>query len=334
MGLLSHMTAKKPYILHNLIRNDPRYHAAHLGGTDIYAGSVRGHLWLTQTKSNGASQAPKFLILPGFTEFCEKYAHVAAKMVSLGFDVLIIDWPGQGLSGHHGSTALMVHCDKFAHHIQALEALIHKAGWRRQKLHILAHSMGGHLSLLACDRLADHIGSVAMSAPMILPRPKPVWFIRGLGALLGAAGRQKHYPPLTKITTIDEARAAFARNVLTNDKAGYAWQTYWFDDMPHLRRYGASVGWVREAYRSAAHYVMDKAFLERLSMPMLLMAAEQEQVVTNAKISLAASYLPNADFIKIKNAKHELFNETLAVDKIVWDHLTRFWDRQGLLPSA
>ena len=318
----------------DLILNDPRYGGASLGGTDLYAGSVRGHLWLAQSSQTVSKQAPKFLILPGFTEFCEKYAHVAAKMVALGYDCLLIDWPGQGLSGHHGSTDLMVHCDKFAHHITALESLIKQAGWHRQTVHILAHSMGGHLALLASDRLADRIGTVAMSAPMIVPRPKPRWLIGGLGVVLGAMGRHKHYPPFETVPSVEKVRQSFHNNMLTNDEAGHAWQTYWFDQMPHLRRYGASVGWVREAYRSADHYVANKRFLERLSMPMLLMAAEQEQVVSNAEIALAAAHLPNADYVMIKQAKHELFNETLPVDKIVWDHLTRFWDRQGVEPAS
>ena len=118
--------------------------------------------------------------------------------------------------------------------------------------------------------------------------------------------------------------------MLTTDKAGYEWQTKWFEEFPKLRRYGASVAWVREAYRSAARYTTNQAFLSALKMPILILSAGQEQVVSNTKMALAASYLPNADFVKIAHAKHELFNETPKIDEQVWDHITRFWDRQGL----
>ncbi len=38
------------------------------------------------------------LLCPGRTEFIEKYFEVARDLQARGFGVLIIDWPGQGLS--------------------------------------------------------------------------------------------------------------------------------------------------------------------------------------------------------------------------------------------
>ena len=316
--------------MHNHWPHDPRYATAALGGEDIYAGPVRGHLWQSQASQAGKSGAHRFLILPGFTEFCEKYAHVAQKMHDMGHDCLIIDWPGQGRSGHHGKTDLMVHCDKFADHIRALQALIKQAGWHRGTLHILGHSMGGHLALLAADRLASRIGTVALSAPMIIPAARPVSAIRLLGILLGLAGRNRNYAPFTRPPSLSEVRVFHEDNLLTTDRAGYEWQTRWFEQAPELRRYGASIGWVREAYRSAARYTTNKDFLADIKTPILIMSAEREAIVSNAKMAYAASHLPNADFITIKGGKHELFNETPQIDKQVWDHITRFWDRQGL----
>lgn len=129
--------------MHDLIAEDSRYAKARLEGVDIYADlpqgqTVRAHLW-----SCGMPDAPRLLILPGFTEFCEKYAHVMKRAVSLGFDCLAIDWPGQGRSGHLGRKAVAVHCDDFSNHIHALEVVITEAGWQEAPMHILAHSMGG-----------------------------------------------------------------------------------------------------------------------------------------------------------------------------------------------
>ena len=102
-----------PNVRQDIIQADPRYQDAILGGDDVFVTlpsgqNIRGHLWLS-----GRDKAPKFLILPGFTEFCEKYAHVAFRMVQMGFDCLIIDWPGQGRSGHLGDDKLAVHCEGF-----------------------------------------------------------------------------------------------------------------------------------------------------------------------------------------------------------------------------
>jgi len=313
--------------MHAALISDKRYQNASLGGQDLYAGSVRGHLWQSDVTLSKGQIRQRFVILPGFTEFCEKYAHVAQKMVNLGHDCLIIDWPGQGRSGHLGSQPLMVHCERFSGHIDALDQLLVAAGWRQKPFHFLAHSMGGHLALLSSQRFAKQLQTIALSAPMILPRPRPIWAIRLLGLVLGACGFNRHYTPLTTIPSVESLQQFDERNLLTTDEAGYLWQTYWFFEMPELRRYGASVGWVREAYRSAAYAVANPAFLKDTKTPVLIMMAEKEQVVSNSKMSYAASHLPNADLIEIKGAKHELFNETSKIDDDVWDHLTRFWDR-------
>ena len=312
---------------HPALAADKRYREARLGGQDIYAGEVRGHLWQSDVTLPKGEVRQRFVILPGFTEFCEKYAHVAAKMVALGYDCLIIDWPGQGRSGHLGSTKLMVHCEGFAGHIAALNALLVTAGWRHRPFHILGHSMGGHLALLASQRFAKQLQTIALSAPMILPRARPISGVRLLGVLLGLCGLNRRYVPLTKVPSLDSLQRFDEGNVLTTDEAGYFWQSYWFFEMPELRRYGASVGWVREAYRSAAYAVANPAFLEDTKTPILIMMAEKEQVVSNSKIAMAASHLPAADLVEIKGAKHELFNEKSAIDDDIWDHLTRFWGR-------
>ena len=313
--------------MHKVLQSDPRYQSARLGGEDIFAGPIRGHLWESDQQVSSDRHRQKFLILPGFTEFCEKYAHVAQKIVSQGDDCLIIDWPGQGRSGHLGTTPLMVHCDSFADHIRALQNLLVKAGWQRQKFHIVAHSMGGHLALLAASRLNRNVQTMVLSAPMILPRPRPSFAIRLLGLVLGALGQNRKYSPFTKVPNISDLQHFTDDNLLTTDVAGYLWQTHWFFEAPELRRYGASVGWVREAYRSSSRYAANPSFLEDIKMPILILMAEKEQVVSNSKIAFAAKFLPQSDLITIKQAKHELFNETLEIDANVWDHIFRFWQR-------
>ena len=126
-----------------------------LGGEDIYVeiacGPVRGHFWQAPLSTN-----PPVVICPGFTEFCEKYSMVAERLVGLGHDVLIIDWPGQGRSGHLGENLLAVHSDGFEIHLEAAAALMAEAELDDEAGFILGHSMGGHLALrLAAMRQAQ-----------------------------------------------------------------------------------------------------------------------------------------------------------------------------------
>ena len=165
--------------------------------------------------------APKILVLPGFTEYCEKYAHIGQVIHQKGYDSLTIDWPGQGLSGNLGRDDLAVHIDDFVDHLTALKALLVKAGWHDSELHILAHSMGGHLAIRAASLLAQQVQSVALSAPMMVPVQKPIWVIRSL-AWLFYVKQALHgiMCLLQKSQKIEDVQSFIADNPLTKDEAG------------------------------------------------------------------------------------------------------------------
>ena len=117
-----------------------------LGGYDVYVyhrdASVRAHFWPAGQASrnpdekyvvNATAPAPSnahktIVILPGFTEFCEKYSAEVLHFHEKGYHVLIIDWPGQGQSGHFGRHPLAVHCTDFDHHLSALDLVISAVG--------------------------------------------------------------------------------------------------------------------------------------------------------------------------------------------------------------
>ena len=104
-----------------------------LGGVDFFvpsaSGDVRAHYWAADWSPRDPNDqhgypanfradgkktgAATMVILPGFTEFCEKYSCDILRLHQSGFNVLVIDWPGQGLSGHFGKNPLAVHCDDF-----------------------------------------------------------------------------------------------------------------------------------------------------------------------------------------------------------------------------
>ena len=78
-----------------------------LGGRDITIEHnrhrVRGHFWAADDLDiepipSAFNSVKTIVILPGFTEFCEKYAAEFLRFHQMGFNVLAIDWPGQGQS--------------------------------------------------------------------------------------------------------------------------------------------------------------------------------------------------------------------------------------------
>ena len=72
---------------------------AMLGGDDISIDlegiNVRGHYWPIA----GGDAVGLVVVCPGFTEFCEKHSGTCHALHERGYDVLVIDWPGQGCQG-------------------------------------------------------------------------------------------------------------------------------------------------------------------------------------------------------------------------------------------
>jgi lysophospholipase len=296
---------------------------AMLGGRDIYVetstGLVRGHHWPAQ-KTAGAP----IVICPGFTEFCEKYAGAASRLVALGHDVLIIDWPGQGRSGHLGELSLSVHLDDFEDHLVAADALMAAVGLAAQSVVFIGHSMGGHLALrLAARYRQQAIGAIIM-APMIAPPVMPVWGVRLLAGAIVAAGFGRRPALGRQPTDLADERVFHEANGLTRVRKGYEDQFTWFDDAPELRRSGPTAGWVRAAYESCAATTLNKGWMRRLDVTVLALTAGDERIVHQPSTDRMLRCLPDCRHVSFEGARHELLFETDDLLAELWRRIESF----------
>ena len=60
------------------------------------------------------------IVCPGRTEFIEKYFEVGHELQAMGFAVVILDWPGQGLSDRLLEDSKKGHIDRFETFMGAL----------------------------------------------------------------------------------------------------------------------------------------------------------------------------------------------------------------------
>lgn len=298
-----------------------------LGGEDIFAeydnpfttDTVRGHVWRTSmTKAKG-----QVIFCPGFTEFCEKYAHVAARLVTSGYDVLMIDWPGQGRSGHFGSHPEHVHLADFQTYLNAFEALLDKSDFTGKST-IFGHSMGGHLALRAAHDYPERISRVILSAPMIRPLTGPTSGVRLLGRVLCAAGQAKRRAPFQIHLPRAIARQAGPLNPLTHDEDFYDLPYQIYDEFPDMRRAVPTVGWVRAAYRSCAQTSLNANWMKSISQPVLAFLAAQEYIVSTPLAKQSLKQMPQADIHMIDNARHEILNETADIQARIWSDIHTF----------
>ena len=298
-----------------------------LAGEDIFViqdgNRVRGHLWPADGRPRG-----RVVICPGFTEFAEKHSRGADILHQAGFDLLIIDWPGQGRSGHFGQHSLTVHADDFSGHLQAAEALIDAAGWADHPLSLIGHSMGGHLALRLAHRQVCRVAALVLLSPMISLPVKPLWLgwvIARLAILFGQARRPAFGQTPRQL---DQVRLHKPDNVLTRDADRYQENFLWFDDQPLLRRSGASWGWVCAGYTSCLKTTMSKRWMAAIDTPVLALTAADETVVHKASTTEMLRALPRCDHHEYAGARHELCLETEDVRSDLWSRIIR------CLPSA
>jgi len=320
-----------------------------LGGIDFYVASmgrqVRAHFWAVnrsaqtprsagndsvediQNAVSAAAGAATIVICPGFTEFCEKYSAVIERFHKSGHNVLIIDWPGQGMSGHYGWHPLAVHCDDFADYLDSLDAVIDAAGLASRDLILLGHSMGGHLALRYAVRRPGYVLGVILTAPMMAPPVMPVWLIRAISAVLSKMGLRRSYLPFHRNYALDWVRHFRPENPLTRCPKGYESQFIWFDDLPELRRSGPTIGWVRAAYRSAALYTLNPEWLGAVTMPVMALVAGDERVVFGPATDYALAKIPNVERHDFADARHELLHELPEVTTPLWTFMNGFIER-------
>ncbi|ADE38264.1 alpha/beta fold hydrolase [Candidatus Puniceispirillum marinum] len=298
----------QPYDGHNL-----RGHLAEIADQSTMQGKVRGHV----------------LLCPGFTEFCEKYSDVIKAFNDRGYNVLAIDWPGQGMSGHLGRHRMAVHCDSFDQHIGAMDRLITAVGWQDRPVILFGHSMGGHLALRLCQHLRAQVQAAIILSPMIVPPVMPVWMVRLITQTLVAAGFGRFYLPFKKPPTLDYIRQFRPHNLLSRDKAGYESQFVWFDDNPELRRSQPTAGWVRAAYESCARTTLNKDWMAAVDCPVLGFEAGDERVVHKKSSDRMLACLPHLTRYEYDGARHELLNETPDVVADIWTRIDAFLGGRG-----
>ena len=107
------------------------------------------------------------IVCPGRSEFIEKYFRVADELLDRGFAVLILDWPGQGLSDRLLADRGKGHIDRFETFMGALSKGLAKLEHRLPRPYVsVAHSMGGAIALAAITEGLVRVDAAAFCAPM------------------------------------------------------------------------------------------------------------------------------------------------------------------------
>ena len=276
---------------------------------------LRACIWRARGEGRGL-----VLYLNGRTEFLEKCAPAAAELTNRGFTVASLDWRGQGLSQRLLASPLKGHVGQFADYhldLQALMAAPEIAAVLGPRV-VLAHSMGGAIGLGAIARGLLDPEAVILTAPMLgidftLSRRVATRAILPIARTLGLLERWPPFAPKHSYVLDCVQRDKIAGNVLTGDRALFAWMGHALDAQPMLQLASPTMGWIDTT-------LAETGFLARqgpLPCPALCLLGTSEAVVSAQAIREAAPRL-GAELVEIPSGQHELLIEMPELRAQAW----------------
>ncbi len=263
------------------------------------------------------------IVCPGRTEFIEKYFEVAGDLIARGFAVLILDWPGQGLSDRLLEDREKGHIDSFQTFMGALANGLGEMQDRLPRPHVsLAHSMGGAIALAALSDGLVEVDAAAFSAPMWGLKARffgiryLVWAMRVMGRS-GDYARQPGPPE------------RFETNIVTHDARRWRIQRDLVDAAPDLAIGPVTWGWLGASLEIVRNFARSSR-LEALDIPVLVATAREEMLVDNETHASICARLPDCEHLHVDGARHEILMETDDIRALFWAGFDRLLKRTGI----
>jgi lysophospholipase len=265
------------------------------------------------------------IILPGLSEFTEKYAEIAHNFINEGYNVFIIDWAYQGRSTRLQNHPHRRHSDGYEADVSDLHFLVKNHIKNDLPNCMLAHSMGAHIGLRYLLEYPNVFRAASYSAPMMgindIKFFKPfvkiiLWLTRGL---------EKSYVPLGKDWD-EEARIGPKHDKFSSDPLRSELHNIWSITNPELQVGNPTLGWLEKSIQSIESLTRDK--LQQIKTPVLIWAAGKERIVDNAALEKLAQNLPNGKLHIFPSGKHEIFMETDDIRDEVLNQTIQLFNRQ------
>ena len=279
--------------------------------------SIRYARWDT----TAARRLGTVCLFQGRTEFIEKYFETITDLRRRGFAVATMDWRGQGGSSRLLKNPLKGHVESFAQHDADVVTFMSEIVLPDcpPPYYCLAHSMGGHLVLrltqtkacwwdrIVLDRADDRLCRQRSQECGQSPIVAEIATFFGLG--------DSYIPRLEKLRA---GCQTFEGNVLTSDRLRFERAR---DVDP-----GRATPWPRSADPGLGHgrlqlhvaAINSVAFMESVKVPVLIVAAGNDQIVSTPAIERFASRIKNCTHIVLAGSHHEILQERDQLREQFW----------------
>lgn len=249
-------------------------------------------------------------LLGGRAEFIEKYFETIEDLRGRGFAVATMDWRGQGASQRLARNPRKGHVGRFSHYERDLEVFLRQVVLPDCPAphYALGHSMGGAVLLRHARKRTNVFDRIVLSAPMIdlHAATMPGRATRALLHVLRHVGFARSYIPGGGDTIVNTQ--PFAKNPVTTDRDRYNRTEAVIRAAPHLGLGAPTIGWVHAAL-STGDLFRRSRFPYQVHVPVLMVAAGAETIVSNEAIERFALRLRAGGQVLVPGARHELLME-------------------------
>ena len=274
------------------------------------------------------------VVLNGHTEFLEKYEEVSGELKERGFQVVSLDWRGQGASERRGYGNRAGHIGSFEEYDADLAALLLQAVEPIQRglparipVIALAHSMGAHILLRFLHEHQRRFDAAVLLAPMLEVHtakysPAQTQLITTLFNLRKPSTRM-----VFGIEERDPLDLKFEDNAVTSDRSRFERTQALIKAQPFLRIFGPTFGWLGAALSSMRRLKRPR-FAQEITTPLLVFAAGRDRVVHVQAIREFVKNLPNARYVEIEDSEHEILMEKDSIRARFWSEFDTFINKQ------
>ena len=286
---------------------------------------IRTASWPSQGNSRGI-----IVLVNGHREYMEKYSEFISEFLERDYAVYALDNRGQGLSDRVLTNRSKSHAEDFELFSNDLNEFISNsvmADSRAKELpiYLVAHSMGGHVSLRYLHDFPGAVSKAIIMAPMV-------------GFNMGAAFLNAIINPIIRFASFlgFEKKFAFGqanrhtkghdlirRTLLTHDRERYDTEVQIIEAKPDLYVGGATFGWLNTALNSIDE-IHQPGYLNKISVPVMVVLAGDDHVVNSKASHALFSGHDNIDLVTLEGSRHEIYREIDIYRNQLWQKIDGF----------
>lgn len=246
--------------------------------------------------------------LHGRTEFIEKYFETANDLRRRGYSVVTFDWRGQGGSQRFLKDRNKGHIDDFHEYVTDLDAVMKQVVLADcpPPYYLLGHSTGAAVALLYTMRARTQIERMVLLTPLLGIAGKSRRLLRMRSSFMRFMGLGEAYIPGGGTTLVQTQ--PFDGNALTSDRERFARTSAVIAARPDLGLGSPTISWIHAAMETAESFESPE-FPASVPMPVLMIMAGRESVVSNPAIERLSSRMKTGAHTLIPGARHEILSE-------------------------